>query len=603
MLESLKNPKGQSDYNQMKNRASLSERKPLKSSFEIYQSEGDVLLRLHQYDKAIEGYTNALELRPNNVHCLIQRSKCYLAESRTSESLQDVETALQIDPQSYKAIYQKAETYYYITEFEKALMYYHRGKELRPQFKPFDLGIQKSEEAINNIVGDAAHVTLTVTKQSPPTESESAKDGEFRSHVDLSNDPASDHIWKTEADKKELRRVLKEFYYDVEFMEGLLTTEELLERKTKNSNEVVALAGDAVRYLRVRSNFWRQQEPMYIRMQLTTDINPLKLKRARERRGVQAVKQVVQTLEDVTEIQRNGEHIKVIKICSKLRRFIESRKDAVFPDQDEVLADLWAFEGISEFQMGHFARAAQCFQHQYDLALKANLKEHASRSLENLGRARARLYDYRGALEAWTKRLDYDIKGVDKAWLHHEIGRSYLELKQYEEAIDHAAKARDIADHEADLEWDLNATVLIAQAHFYAGHLEEAKVYFEEAQNTAFRRGYFKAENVLAEAVAEVDSEIMHEEERMAEAEKHQRKVEMSGPMSFKGGSKVSKASAPDNAEDTAGEDLLADEAEIQSTVEEMEKTGTSSSSGSSQKDSIGNPPQEEQQMDTRSQQ
>ncbi|VDL92911.1 unnamed protein product [Schistocephalus solidus] len=479
-------------------------------------------------------------------------------------------------------------------------MYYHRGKELRPQFKPFDLGIQKSEEAINNIVGDAAHVTLTVTKQSPPTESESAKDGEFRSHVDLSNDPASDHIWKTEADKKELRRVLKEFYYDVEFMEGLLTTEELLERKTKNSNEVVALAGDAVRYLRVRSNFWRQQEPMYIRMQLTTDINPLKLKRARERRGVQAVKQVVQTLEDVTEtfcpssslckiqfcsyltfifdsVQRNGEHIKVIKICSKLRRFIESRKDAVFPDQDEVLADLWAFEGISEFQMGHFARAAQCFQHQYDLALKANLKEHASRSLENLGRARARLYDYRGALEAWTKRLDYDIKGVDKAWLHHEIGRSYLELKQYEEAIDHAAKARDIADHEADLEWDLNATVLIAQAHFYAGHLEEAKVYFEEAQNTAFRRGYFKAENVLAEAVAEVDSEIMHEEERMAEAEKR---------------SKVSKASASDNAEDTAGEELLADEAEIQSTVEEMEKTGTSSSSGSSQKDSIGNPPQ-----------
>ncbi|VDN14269.1 unnamed protein product [Dibothriocephalus latus] len=108
-------------------------------------------------------------------------------------------------------------------------MFYHRGKELRPQFKPFELGIQKSEEAINNIVG------------------------------------------------------------------------ELLERKTKNSAEVVALAGDAVRYLKVRSNFWRQQEPMYVRMQRTTDINPLKLKRACERRGMQAIQQIVQTLEDVTE--------------------------------------------------------------------------------------------------------------------------------------------------------------------------------------------------------------------------------------------------------------------------------------------------------------
>ncbi|VDK28865.1 unnamed protein product [Dibothriocephalus latus] len=204
--------------------------------------------------------------------------------------------------------------------------------------------------------------------------------------------------------------------------------------------------------------------------------------------------------------------MKVVKICSKLRKFIESRKDAVLPEQEEVLADLWAFEGISEFQMERFAKAAQCFQHQYELAIKANLTEHASRSLENLGRARARLYDYQGALDAWTKRLDYEIKGIDKAWLHHEIGRAYLELNQYEEAIDHAATARDVADREADMEWDLNATVLIAQAHFYAGNLEEAKVYFEAAQNAAFRKGFFKAESVLAEAIAEVDSEIRREE-------------------------------------------------------------------------------------------
>ncbi|KAL7060714.1 hypothetical protein AAHC03_09422 [Spirometra sp. Aus1] len=480
-------------------------------------------------------------------------------------------------------------------------MFYHRGKELRPQFKPFDLGIQKSEEAINNIVGDAAHVTLTVTKQDQPIETTFEQDGEISGHIEAESDLAADSTWKTEADKKELRRVLKEFYYDVEFMDGLLSTEELLERKTKNSSEVVALASDAVRYLKVRSNFWRQQEPMYIRMQLTTDVNPLKVKRARERRGIQAVKQIVQTLEDVTEIQKNGEHTKVVKICSKLRRFIESRKDALLPEQDEVLADLWAFEGISEFQMGHFPRAAQCFQHQYELAIKANLKEHASRSLENLGRARARLYDYNGALEAWIKRLDYDIRGIDKAWLHHEIGRSYLELNQYEEAIDHAAKARDIADREADLEWDLNATVLIAQAHFYAGHLEEAKVYFEEAQNTAFRKGYFKAESVLAEAIAEVDSEIIHEEERMAETERYQKKAEMSGPMSFKAASKSPKTDSSADVADTADDEPESGEAAAQSTVEEGETMGASST-GRSKKGSSGNSPQEGQHMDTQSQ-
>lgn len=38
-------------------------------------------------------------------------------------------------------------------EFELALMFYHRGKKLRSDLREFQLGINKSQEAIDNSVG------------------------------------------------------------------------------------------------------------------------------------------------------------------------------------------------------------------------------------------------------------------------------------------------------------------------------------------------------------------------------------------------------------------------------------------------------------------
>jgi len=47
----------------------------------------------------------------------------------------------------------KAEAYYQMMQFEYALMYYHRGNKIRPEVQAFRLGIQKSQEAIDNSIG------------------------------------------------------------------------------------------------------------------------------------------------------------------------------------------------------------------------------------------------------------------------------------------------------------------------------------------------------------------------------------------------------------------------------------------------------------------
>jgi hypothetical protein len=52
-----------------------------------------------------------------------------------------------------QGLYQKAEALYYQGDFEKALVLYHRGNKQRPEVQEFRLGIQKSQEAINNSIG------------------------------------------------------------------------------------------------------------------------------------------------------------------------------------------------------------------------------------------------------------------------------------------------------------------------------------------------------------------------------------------------------------------------------------------------------------------
>jgi len=57
----------------------------------------------------------------------------------------------------WQALYQKADTLYIKGNFELALVYYHRGKKLKPESEVFRLGIQKAQEAIDNAVGGTLH--------------------------------------------------------------------------------------------------------------------------------------------------------------------------------------------------------------------------------------------------------------------------------------------------------------------------------------------------------------------------------------------------------------------------------------------------------------
>jgi hypothetical protein len=46
--------------------------------------------------------------------------------------------------------------------FEIALVYYHRGHQLRPELDEFRLGIQKAREAIDNSIGKSISILTSL---------------------------------------------------------------------------------------------------------------------------------------------------------------------------------------------------------------------------------------------------------------------------------------------------------------------------------------------------------------------------------------------------------------------------------------------------------
>lgn len=91
-------------------------------------------------------FLQALEICPTDTNALIARSNCYLQLGEPNKALEDAETAINADKANIRAIYQKAESLYYLGQFEHSLMFFHRGHKIRPELKNFQLGIQKTQE-------------------------------------------------------------------------------------------------------------------------------------------------------------------------------------------------------------------------------------------------------------------------------------------------------------------------------------------------------------------------------------------------------------------------------------------------------------------------
>lgn len=184
---------------------------------------------------------------------------------------QDAEEALAGDKTNIRAIYQKAESLYFLGQFEHSLMFFHRGLRLRPELNAFRLGVQKSQEAIEKTIGGfspvrkgvcgSSRTTTTTAGSARPPRCEMQQSAlKSKSVGDIVRPPAKLMSTKLTAERRESKKLLGELCVDKEYLENLLKHPSL-KRADTDTEQISALATDAVRFLNTRQEFWRQQRP------------------------------------------------------------------------------------------------------------------------------------------------------------------------------------------------------------------------------------------------------------------------------------------------------------------------------------------------------
>ncbi|NXK70248.1 TTC25 protein, partial [Sylvietta virens] len=452
-------------------------------SFGNLMSEGITLSRRGQHDKALGCFNDALKLRAGDKHCLVTRSKCFLKLGDTENSLKDAEASLQMDNTFPEGLYQKAETLYTMGDFEFALVFYHRGRRLRPDMHKFQLGINKAEEAIVNCIGNPSSLKLESMEElcfvSRQAELQSKKDNKKQQ-----NKPTKDQKQMKKQSPKIEQQLLGPLYADKAFLEKLLKDEDLMQSSTRQGIKVMDLVLAGISYLNHRRDFWQQQKPLYARAYERKLLRQGRLRDQKEKPS-DIIRSIAKNMEDIELLLARGSAEESCRKAEQMLKKIQAYSENDVPNKNELIGNLHSCIGNAHLAMGQMEAALHSHKMDLDCARQNDLTDAESRALDNIGHVYARIGKFQQAIDTWEEKIPLAQSSLEKAWLFHEIGRCYLELGKAEVAQDYGQKSLQSADEEGDVEWQLHATVLVAQAQVKLKNYPSAIMTFERALEKA----------------------------------------------------------------------------------------------------------------------
>ncbi|XP_011902039.1 PREDICTED: tetratricopeptide repeat protein 25 isoform X1 [Cercocebus atys] len=485
----------------------------LRSTFPSYMAEGERLYLCGEFSKAAQSFSNALYLQDGDKNCLVARSKCFLKMGDLERSLEDAEASLQSDPTFCKGILQKAETLYTMGDFEFALVFYHRGYKLRPD-REFKVGIQKAQEAINNSVGSPSSIKLEdkgdlsfLSKQAETIKAQQKPQPMRHLLHPTKGEPKRKGSLKSE---KTVRQLLGELYVDKEYLEKLLLDEDLIKGTMKGGLTVEDLIMTGINYLDTHSNFWRQQKPIYAR-ERDQKLMQEKWLQDHKRHPSQTAHYILKSLEDIDMLLTSGSAEGSLQKAEKvLKKVLEWNKEEV-PNKDELVGNLYSCIGNAQIELGQMAAALQSHRKDLEIAKEYDLPDAKSRALDNIGRVFARVGKFQQAIDTWEEKIPLAKTTLEKTWLFHEIGRCYLELDQAWQAQNYGEKSQQCAEKEGDIKWQLNASVLVAQAQVKLRDFESAVNNFEKALERAKLVHNNEAQQAIISALDDANKGIIGE--------------------------------------------------------------------------------------------
>ncbi|KAJ1518276.1 Tetratricopeptide repeat protein 25 [Coelomomyces lativittatus] len=405
-------------------------------------------------------------------------------------------------------MYQKAEALYAKGDFEMALVFYHRGNKLRPELDEFRLGIQKAREAIDNSIGNPKDYKFrapenfslnAIKRQASPLKSKNAqkksmKPVEKSPTTSISTTPVRKSISRTDSTTPttpecDVKQLLGELYTDKEYLEQLMNDEDFI---SNPNSRIMELVSEGLKYLEARTEFWRQQKPIYARRKEASKIR-MKMANARLRQLEREQKKQEEKLvtEDFRTKKRTSmspsktkPEIDVQTILMELemgnyQKTLELGEMYLKNHKGSKSSKSWKIH----LQMGHaylHLKKPELAETEYLMAMEE--PGHQNEVLGHLGRSLAKQKKFEEAIKYWGKLLNMDaVTTLEKTWLSHDISRCHLAMGHQEKAKTMMNRACQYAIQLNDPKWLLNSNILAGQIYAEEKNFSNSLESYEKA--------------------------------------------------------------------------------------------------------------------------
>ncbi|XP_059847249.1 small glutamine-rich tetratricopeptide repeat-containing protein alpha-like isoform X2 [Hypanus sabinus] len=128
------------------------------SKAELLKTEGNEQMKIENYQSAVDYYTKAIELNPNNAVYFCNRAAAYSKLGNYGGAVQDCEKAIAFDPCYSKAYGRMGLALASLNKYSEAVNYYKKALELDPDNESYKANLSVAEQKIKDAPSPASNL-------------------------------------------------------------------------------------------------------------------------------------------------------------------------------------------------------------------------------------------------------------------------------------------------------------------------------------------------------------------------------------------------------------------------------------------------------------
>ncbi|MFH1125870.1 MAG: AAA family ATPase [Candidatus Altiarchaeota archaeon] len=121
-----------------------------------YHNLGNDYYKIGEFDKAIEHYNKALEIRPDLLETYFNRGLAYTRKGFYDKAIEDLTKVIELNPNLAEAYYTRGLVYEYKQDYNQAIVEYNKALEVDPNYSKADSQRKVAESKRTSIASGAA---------------------------------------------------------------------------------------------------------------------------------------------------------------------------------------------------------------------------------------------------------------------------------------------------------------------------------------------------------------------------------------------------------------------------------------------------------------